>query len=181
MEAQDPLSQLADIHLPATVGFWPPAPGWWILAAALIIGLLHLCRVAWYRYQLRRRRQAALDELARIVRQYQEKAAFDSLRNQAGLDFLKQMNTLLKRVGLAKFPRQDVASLSGDAWLAFLDACDQTSHFRDGPGKVLGDGVYRRNFEADPEALQVLVRHWVENRYRTEPRSMAATRGEVAA
>ena len=32
METEDPLSQLADIHLPEAVSAWPPAVGWWLLA-----------------------------------------------------------------------------------------------------------------------------------------------------
>ena len=41
MMQQDPLSQLRDIHLPQSGGFWPPAPGWWLLIAiAIALGIL---------------------------------------------------------------------------------------------------------------------------------------------
>lgn len=56
MEAEDPLSQLADIHLPADVSFWPPAPGWWVLAALLMCGLCLLGLVQFRRWQQRQRR-----------------------------------------------------------------------------------------------------------------------------
>ena len=31
MPAPNPLDQLADIHLPDPVSWWPLAPGWWML------------------------------------------------------------------------------------------------------------------------------------------------------
>ncbi|WP_139173042.1 DUF4381 domain-containing protein [Marinobacter sp. AC-23] len=39
MMPDDPLSQLRDIHLPQTGGFWPPAPGWWVLAFVLLVAV----------------------------------------------------------------------------------------------------------------------------------------------
>ncbi|MEX2365260.1 MAG: DUF4381 family protein [Pseudohongiellaceae bacterium] len=63
MEAQDPLSELADIHLPAAVSFWPPAIGWWILLALLLTGGFLLLR-QWLKYAMTRKKQAsALREL----------------------------------------------------------------------------------------------------------------------
>ena len=32
-------SKLADIHLPEAIGFWPVAPGWWIVLALMILAI----------------------------------------------------------------------------------------------------------------------------------------------
>ena len=53
MNGQDPLAQLRDIHLPDTGGFWPPAPGWWLLALLSLTALA--LAVLWWRRHLRRR------------------------------------------------------------------------------------------------------------------------------
>ncbi|MEC7549612.1 MAG: DUF4381 domain-containing protein, partial [Pseudomonadota bacterium] len=37
MDSEELLAQLADIHLPAEISFWPPAFGWWILALLLLV------------------------------------------------------------------------------------------------------------------------------------------------
>jgi len=36
----DPLAPLRPLHLPDQIGWWPPAPGWWLLAgvAAVVLG-----------------------------------------------------------------------------------------------------------------------------------------------
>ena len=39
----NPQLQLRDIHLPAEPSWWPPAPGWWLLA------ILLMARVWWAR------------------------------------------------------------------------------------------------------------------------------------
>ena len=33
----DPLAQLRGLHLPAAIGPWPPAPGWWMPAAVVVM------------------------------------------------------------------------------------------------------------------------------------------------
>jgi len=41
------LSSLHDIHLPEAIGWWPLAPGWYLLTAAIAIACLligFLCR-----------------------------------------------------------------------------------------------------------------------------------------
>ena len=100
---QDPasLARLHDVVEPDTVSFWPPAPGWWIVLAATATMAGALCwngYVAWRRNAYRR---AALAELPTTEP--------------------TRIPALLKRVALAAYPREQVASLSGDAWLEFLE------------------------------------------------------------
>ena len=70
MNAADPSTlALRDIHLPAAVSWWPPAMGWWILAAVLLGGLI---AAAWGAYSRRRLRlqRAALNELEQLEHRY---------------------------------------------------------------------------------------------------------------
>ena len=53
---------LRDIHLPAPIGWWPPALGWWLLAALVLAGLV-LYAIHYYRA---RHKRAALRALTRV-------------------------------------------------------------------------------------------------------------------
>jgi len=179
MEAEDPLKDLRDIHLPDAVPFWPPAPGWWLVLVVLLVGLVFLYRHSIMVMIRRRKLASVLRELNAAYATWQEQSLLDSRRNQAGLDYLATVNTLLKRVAQVVYPGTGNAKLTGSQWLEFLDRCDETTAFSQGAGRPLGDGIYRRKYEADTEALQALVRQWIENRYQTAGAKTAS--GEVAA
>jgi hypothetical protein len=177
MEAEDPLSELADIHLPDAVGFWPPAPGWWVLAALALLALVLLYRKQLARAFLRRRLGAALRELDNALRAF--KAAPE--RNAAGLQLLQTFNAVLKRVALVHYSDPAVPGLSGRAWLRFLDAQMHSADFTVGAGQVLGDGIYRPVFDADVDALHALCRRWVEQCYlQPQPKPAAAPQTPAA-
>lgn len=103
---------LRDIHLPDSVAWWPPAPGWWLLL--LCIAMLVLAAIMVYRLRQRRQlHQAAQKELELIQH------AFETHDDKHKA--LKDISIWLRRVCISFYPRMDVAGLTGDSWLAFLD------------------------------------------------------------
>ncbi|WP_295392650.1 DUF4381 domain-containing protein [uncultured Thiodictyon sp.] len=152
----DPLAGLRDWHLPGPVSWWPPAPGWWLIAG-LALGALVLAVVLWRR---RRRRGAAVRTAL---------GELHALRTQlgAGLNpqgFAAKVSVLLRRLALTRFPRERVAGLSGADWLAFLDATGGGEGFSQGPGRVLAESPYRNPAaptSGDPAALADLAERWI--------------------
>jgi len=151
MNARDPLAQLRDIHLPPPLGWWPPAPGWWLLALIVAAGLFGV--IFWLRrFRRGNYRRAARRELRRLR------------ENPQGLtdhQLLTAVAALVRRVALASCGRARVASLSGEAWLTFLDQTGKTDQFSTGPGRVLGADLYRPESAVDVEALLGLVEKWL--------------------
>lgn len=145
--------QLRDIHLPAEPGFWPPAPGWWVLATLLLVLLFWTGRILLRRYRLQRQRQRIL-------------AMLDELEpgNEITTEKLAQISSLLRRLALMRYPHQQVASLIGTAWLHFLDESGGGGRFSHGPGQVLASGPYQSalNTDLDAQALSTLLRDWIK-------------------
>ena len=113
MNNTDPLAQLRGLHLPEPTSWFPPAIGWWLVAGVvcIIVAVIVVHRVK--TKQRRLARQQAVAVLEQITEQYH--------LQKDDRQLCVALNELLKRCALTKFPRHDVASLSGDAWLAFLD------------------------------------------------------------
>lgn len=156
MNAADPLAQLRDIHLPDPVSWWPPAPGWWVVTllalAAISLGIFFI-RKLWLRNRYRR---AALRELHDLGTNPQNDQK----------ELLKKLSTLLRRVAVQAYGRNEVAPLSGDRWLEFLDRTGQTNQFSQGAAKVLGSGLYQSTIEADMEQVRKLIQRWIKEHKR---------------
>ena len=165
MEAEDPLSQLADIHLPQAVAFWPPAPGWWLLAALLFAAGAWFAWRQFRHWQENQRLKGVLRELDAAMSAFRSVEPGEQ-RNEQGLALLYSFNSLLKRVALSRHPDADVAALTGSSWLAYLDMRGGSGEFGSGPGQVLAEGEYRPRFDADAEALYATVRRWIVQQYR---------------
>ncbi len=145
--------QLKDIHTPGLPEFWPPAPGWWMVAL-LSIALLIWASFALRRFlQLRQQRQQVLALLSQL------EEAFDP--NQAA-HHLGELSILLRRVALTRYPRQQVAALTGNEWLKFLDKTGGNGQFSNGPGKIFATGPYQTNIEIDIKPLLPLLRSWIK-------------------
>lgn len=126
---------LRDIHLPDAIGWWPLAPGWWIVIALLSIGAVWLLISVLRKRRHNAPRRYALRELAAIEADY--------LRHRNAVIFAKQMSELLRRGMLAYAPREDVAGLSGSAWLSWLDSDLPVPYFHTEGGRSLLQLPYR--------------------------------------
>ncbi|MEO8740228.1 MAG: DUF4381 domain-containing protein [Casimicrobiaceae bacterium] len=146
--------QLRDIHAPGAAPFWPPAPGWWLVAIALAALLAWGVVIAWRRHRVRRQRTRILTVLTDLER---------DLDRGPTSEMLARVSILLRRLALMRFPRQRVAALTGNAWLDFLDESVEGERFRRGPGRVLAQGPYQRTLPTnlDASGLVALVREWV--------------------
>ena len=126
---------LRGLHLPEPVGWWPLAPGWWVLIAILVVVSGVLVR-AWLR---RRARSAARRKALRQLEESRSAYAYHGNPVVLGTE----VSELLRRTMLAYAPRSEVAGLTGDAWLAWLDRDLDQPRFREGPGRSLLELPYR--------------------------------------
>jgi hypothetical protein len=146
---------LRDLHLPDAVAGWPPAPGWWIVGALVLIVLGYLLRRWWQSRARGAARRYAMRQLNALVTSYEQHR--DLIR------FAAEASALLRRTMLAYAPREDVAGLTGDAWLAWLDRGLAQPVFANGAGRALIDLPYRNPQSevqaAEIERLVVALRH----------------------
>ena len=92
----DLLAQLRDSHAAGEPSWWPPAPGWWLLAAVALVLLVLALREGLRRLKVARRRRALLQ-------------AVDVLRHEhppedRPHDYLAALNQLFRVVALRAFP-----------------------------------------------------------------------------
>ena len=127
--------QLRDLHLPDPLGWWPLAPGWWILIALFAGGLCWLLLWAWRARQFNAPRRYAIRCLITVEAEY--------LSHRDPVRLGRQVSELLRRAMLAYSPRQEVAGLTGDAWLAWLDRGLPVPYFHTEGGKSLLQLPYR--------------------------------------
>ena len=126
---------LRDLHLPDAVGWWPLAPGWWIVIVLAAAALLYVAW-RWYRaWQFNAPRRHALRELARFEAEY--------LEHHDPVVLGKRLSELLRRGMLAYAPREEVAGLNGEAWLRWLDEGMSVPYFHTEGGKSLLTLPYR--------------------------------------
>ena len=138
----NPLDQLKDIHLPAEVGFWPPALIWWVLLFAILtligLGVWYYKRQAW-------RRQA--------------KQTFAAINWQQSEHAYREANKLLKRICLQKISNQ-ATQLSGEEWLTYLDQQVKQPIFMP-KLRPFAHILDEPNIHLDNEALKRAIETWI--------------------
>ena len=121
---QDPLSSLRDIALPDAIGWWPLAPGWWILIAMLCLATVYLSVYFIRKNKRNRYRQQALTEIIEIHSAYRTQGIGHS-------QCINALSALLKRCFRAAYPGEAsrIAAVHGSAWFHQLNRYTVTDYF----------------------------------------------------
>ena len=155
---------LIEIALPQAISYTPETIGWFILFGLIFIFLVW---IAYRRYKHKKAnlyRRWALEKLQDIER---------ILRQNLGVEMaLAEIPVLVKQTALHCFPREKIASLSGENWLRYLDASYGGTDFTDGPGQILEQPAYQpqnkleQYKEEEILALIKTVRKWIKKHRR---------------
>ena len=148
--------ELRDIHLPDPISWWPPAPGWWLIAGTILIII-----AAVFLFRLYRKKQA----LKKQVRAEFEiiRAEFNKAQNSTVL--VQSLSILLRRACISFYPRSEVASLTGKAWLQFLDDTGKEKEFLSEHGQLIATAPYlsdNTTIDFDTEKLILLCENWLK-------------------
>lgn len=137
------LEGLNDLVVPEPVSMMPQTVGWVVVCMAVLAVFGVLGFRIWQRHRENAYRRAAL-------------ALVDTTP-------LTALPALVKRVVLAAAPRSDTASLTGDAWLAFLDRSYGGDGFTRGPGRALAAASFdpAATGKHAPAELRHLVALWI--------------------
>jgi hypothetical protein len=137
------LGQLHDFYQPPAPSWMPQTIGWYI-----VFGLLALLAV-WAAWRLLRRWRH---------NRYRREA----LRELEHTDF-SGIPVLLKRVALAAWPREQVAPLSGEPWLQFLEAHRGNEAFAKDTGRLLVELDYggASPAPAEEQAIRQAAGDWI--------------------
>ncbi|HXS73519.1 MAG TPA: DUF4381 domain-containing protein [Rhodanobacteraceae bacterium] len=139
---------LRDIHLPQ-VPWWPPAIGWWVLAALLLVVI---CASVIFVIRARGRmrpRRAVRRELGALASRFARDG--DAVALAAGL------SRLLRRIALMLEPA--AAARNADAWRAFLQQRAPDAFNGDQLAALL-EAPYRAHAVFDGEALLAATDRW---------------------
>ena len=150
MNADNPLANLRDIHLPEQISWWPLAPGWWLLILLVCLTLVWLGYKLRQRHLFRQTYRYCQSQLTEIDQTYQ--ASKDSRQ------LVSDYSQLLRRLLMLRLGRQHVASLTGEQLLAILDEHNLCSHFDEETKTILVDGPYQKQLSLKDYASLSQVR-----------------------
>ena len=154
------LEKLHEILLPDPVNWMPQTVGWYAVFGLIVVAAGWKLFGRFSRFRNNRYRRFALTELEAIEQDLQ--------RPEKRVRALREIPVLLKRTALAAFPRSEVAGLSGEKWLAFLDKTLGGKDFMENEGRLLPELDYApaaRISNLSDEAVGKLlriVRHWIK-------------------
>ena len=146
---EDPALDSMRLMEPEPVPFSMDTPGWQILGIITALLLLYIAFKYYRHYKANAYRRAAIIKVSQA-------------KNKANP--IKEVMFILKQTALSTYPRDKVAALEGDAWLAFLDAALKEGSFINYKAAITA-AVYQEETETvaiDLDAFLKLSINWIQ-------------------
>ena len=144
---------LRDIKLPAEPGFWPLAPGWWLLLLVSLIMLIWL-GILWYRYTQKKKRWQQIEQQLDAI-----EFAFTENNNKQKL--LTEISLFLRRFVKFQLKQNHASALTGTHWVDYLNQLNNKRPFLPFE-QALTTGVYQSAFEYDGKKLVSTTRQFMK-------------------
>lgn len=144
---------IRDIHLPEAISWWPLAIGWWIVIALVLCALmlLYVYITKLNKPTLKRKAKA---KIASIEKKFVE--------TQNPVLCVSEISMFFRQVVITDNNEKNVAGLTGQSWLEWLDKSLKEPEFSQGPGQLLINGPYQQNVNKnDVDQLLKLCHKWV--------------------
>ncbi len=158
------ITGLKEVTFPDPVSYVPQTIGWYVLIAAVLISAGYLV-YQWYRnWAANRYRTFALRRLDDIEQQLRQP--------DTRINALTAIPVLIKQTALKCYTRREIAQMSGEKWLLFLDKSYRGAEFSRGVGQLLPDLSYQSaiNFEqiesARLQELLSLTKEWIRKHHK---------------
>ncbi len=145
---------LRDIHPLDTYLWWPFAIGWWFVIAILLSVIIGL-GVFYYPKKKNRMQHGTIAYALAVLKQLSKE------ENKSVL--IARISRLLRRVCISLYGRKQVAGLTGERWLRFLDRKGKTTAFTEGVGRILVVYPYQETADYPRQELLLLVQQWLHN------------------
>lgn len=155
--------QLRSLHMPEAVSWWPPAPGWWVLFAALMF-LTGFAVLTLYKHiQKNRYRKLARNELEAAYSKWQG--------SDDNSQYVQLASAVIKRSIIAAGGEVQVASQTGQQWTQTINHWAKTP-LSDQASQAMIDAGYRANPNIDIDDLHQQLDDWL--RSHRKPKAAAA-------
>jgi len=149
-----PTDSLRDIHLPDAISWWPPAIGWWILLALIILTFIFLPKL-YRRITYTPLKKVANSTFQNIVVRYNE--------SNNSLNFVHETSQFLRQIAMSYCGRENIAQLTGEQWVQALNNITEHDHFKDDIKQILLNAPYQKNINLDVEQLIIVVENWLSD------------------
>jgi len=143
---------LRDIHLPDAISWWPPAIGWWILLAVILLAIYFIPKL--YRW-------LTFTPLHKVTNKAFLEIKDEYRQNQDITQLVQSLSKLLRQISMTYHGRENVAHLTGEKWVDSLNTLTEKDYFSSELQNIIINAPYKKNNNIDTTELLDATQLWI--------------------